>query len=252
VSVLSAKVLYAIASVILVSLVSLIGIITISVSEERLRSALFVLVSLAAGAMFGDTFIHLLPESFQKSGETLVPSICVLAGILAFFVLEKFLLWRHQHTVAASNRIDPLGYLNLVADGVHNLIDGMMIGASYLVSLPIGIATTLAVVFHEIPQEIGDFGILLHAGFTKRRALFFNFLSATLALLGTAVALLVGSSLESFSAVMLPFTAGGFIYIAGSDLLPELQKELKAAKSLVQLAAMIAGIGLMLILRALG
>lgn len=95
-------------------------------------------------------------------------------------------------------------------------------------------------------------GILLHAGFTKRRALFFNFLSATLALLGTAVALLVGSSLESFSAVMLPFTAGGFIYIAGSDLLPELQKELKAAKSLVQLAAMIAGIGLMLILRALG
>jgi zinc and cadmium transporter len=250
--VLSAKVLYAIASVILVSLVSLIGIITISVSEERLRSALFVLVSLAAGAMFGDTFIHLLPESFQKSGDTLVPSISVLAGIVAFFVLEKFLLWRHQHTVASNNRIHPLGYLNLIADAVHNLIDGMMIGASYLVSLPIGIATTLAVVFHEIPQEIGDFGILLHAGFTKRRALFFNFLSAMLAMLGTAVALVVGSNLESFSAVMLPFTAGGFIYIAGSDLLPELQKELEATKSIVQLAAITAGIGLMLILRTLG
>lgn len=249
---LSAKVLYAIASVTLVSLVSLVGILTISVSEERLRSALFVLVSLAAGAMFGDTFIHLLPESFQKSGGTLLTPVSVLCGILAFFVLEKFLRWRHEHTVASTERINPLGYLNLIADGVHNLIDGMMIGAAYLVSVPIGIATTLAVVFHEIPQEIGDFGILLHAGLTKRRALFFNFLSATLALFGTVLALVVGSSVESFSAVMLPFTAGGFIYIAGSDLLPELQKELAPTKSIVQLAAMAVGIGLMLILRTLG
>jgi zinc and cadmium transporter len=250
--VFSTNVLYAIASVILVSLISLIGIVTISISEERLRSVLFVLVSLAAGAMFGDTFIHLLPESFQKGAETFVPSMSVLCGILAFFILEKFLLWRHQHTLESSNRIQPLGYLNLIADGVHNLIDGMMIGASYLVSLPIGIATTLAVVFHEIPQEIGDFGILLNAGFTKRRALFFNFLSATLALLGTALALVIGSTLESFSAVMLPFTAGGFIYIAGSDLLPELQKELAPTKSLLQFVAIAAGIGLMLILRTLG
>jgi len=250
--VFSAKVLYAIASVTVVSLVSLVGIVTISVNEERLRSTLFALVSLAAGAMFGDTFIHLLPESFEKSRETLVPSMCVLAGILAFFVLEKFLLWRHQHTVGSSQDIHPLGYLNLVADAVHNLMDGMMIGASYLVSLPIGIATTLAVVFHEIPQEIGDFGILLHAGFTRRRALLLNFLSATLAMFGTVVALLVGSRLESFSSVMLPFTAGGFIYIAGSDLLPELQKELEPSKSTVQLVAMAGGIGLMLILKMIG
>lgn len=249
---LSAKVLYAIASVTLVSVVSLIGIVTISLSEERLRSALFVLVSLAAGAMFGDTFIHLLPESFQKPGGTLPASMYVLCGILAFFVLEKFLLWRHQHTLESGNRIHPLGYLNLIADGVHNLIDGMMIGASYLVSVPIGMATTIAVVFHEVPQEIGDFGILLQAGFTKRKALFFNFLSATLALLGTALALVVGSALEGFATVMLPFTAGGFIYIAGSDLLPELQKELAPTKSLVQFVALAAGIGLMLLLRTLG
>jgi len=250
--VLSAKVLYAIASVTVVSLVSLVGIITISVNEQRLRSVLFVLVSLAVGAMFGDAFIHLLPESFQKSADTLMPSMSVLAGILGFFILEKFLRWRHQHTLESNNRIHPLGYLNLIADGVHNLIDGMMIGASYLISLPLGIATTLAVVFHEIPQEIGDFGILLHAGFPKKRALFFNFMSATLAMLGTTIALLVGSSLESFSSVMLPFTAGGFIYIAGSDLLPELQKELEPAKSTVQLLAMAGGIGLMLILRMVG
>ena len=244
--------LCAIASVILVSLLSLIGLVTISVSEARLRSALFALVSLAAGAMFGDTFIHLLPESFQKSTATFMTSMSVLAGVLGFFVLEKFILWRHQHTVVSSKEIHPLGYLNLIADGVHNLIYGMMIGAAYLVSLPIGMATTLAVVFHEIPQEIGDFGILLHAGFTKRRAVFFNFLSATLAIFGTIVALLVGSRLESFSAVMLPFTAGGFIYIAGSDLLPELQKEVRPSKSFLQLVAMIVGAGLMLLLKALG
>lgn len=248
----SVKVLYAVASVTFVSLISLVGVVTISLSNKKLRSALFVLVSLAAGAMFGDAFVHLLPESFQRSGETLAASISVLTGILAFFVLEKFLLWRHQHTLESNDRIHPLGYLNLIADGVHNLIDGMMIGASYLVSLPIGIATTVAVIFHEIPQEIGDFGILLHAGFTKRRALFFNFLSATAAILGTAVALLVGSKLESLSAVMLPFTAGGFIYIAGSDLLPELQKELEPKKSAVQFIAMAGGMGLMLLLRALG
>jgi zinc and cadmium transporter len=252
VSVLSTQVFYAIASVSLVSIVSLIGIVTFSVNEERLRSALFVLVSLATGAMFGDTFIHLIPESFEKRGETLMPSIFVLAGILAFFVLEKFLLWRHQHIVVSGEHINPLGYLNVIADGVHNLMDGMMIGASYLVSIPIGIATTLAVVFHEIPQEIGDFGILLHAGFTKRRALFLNFLSATLAIFGTVIALFVGSRLETFSSVMLPFTAGGFIYIAGSDLLPELQKELEPVKSAVQFAAMVGGIGLMLIIRTLG
>jgi zinc and cadmium transporter len=130
-------------------------------------------------------------------------------------------------------------------------MDGMMIGASYLVSPAIGLATTLAVVLHEIPQEIGDFGVLLHAGFTKKRALFFNFLSATFALLGTAAALLIGSGLEMFSAVMLPFTAGGFIYIAGSDLLPELKREVEPAKSIIQLGAMTGGIGVMLLLKAL-
>lgn len=242
-------ILYAIASVGLVSVVSLIGILTISVGEQRLRSMLFVLVSFAAGAMFGDAFIHLLPEAFQNSPRTSEPALAVLGGILSFFALEKFLRWGHRHPLDSSRAIHPLGYLNLIADGVHNLIDGMIIGASYLVSLPIGVATTLAVIFHEIPQEIGDFGILIHSGFTRRRALLFNFLSASLAMLGTLVALLVGSSLEEFSAVMLPFTAGGFIYIAGCDLVPELHKEVSPPKSIVQLGSMTAGIGLMLLLK---
>ncbi|TMA84458.1 MAG: hypothetical protein E6J74_34345 [Deltaproteobacteria bacterium] len=115
-------------------------------------------------------------------------------------------------------------------------------------SLHVGIATTMAVVFHEIPHELGNFFILLYAGFTKTRALFFNFLSAVFAILGTIIALLVGSTLENFSSVMLPVAAGGFIYIAGSDLVPELNKESKLGKSVVQLLAIGLGVGLMLLL----
>jgi zinc and cadmium transporter len=151
----------------------------------------------------------------------------------------------------SDNRIHPVGYMNLIADAVHNLIDGMLIGASYAVSVPIGIATTMAVILHEIPQELGDFGVLLHAGFTVKRAILFNFLSASVAVVGTIISLLVSASAESFSALMLPFTAGGFIYIAGSDLLPELQKESDPYRSIAQLIAIAAGGGLMLLLTLL-
>ncbi|HEV8482721.1 MAG TPA: ZIP family metal transporter [Blastocatellia bacterium] len=243
---------YAIASVILVSLLSLVGIAFISMSERRLRQIIFVLVSLAIGSLFGDAFIHLIPDSFDGSTSKQAASLYILAGIFAFFILEKFFLWRHQHTLESSdNPIHPVGYMNLIADGIHNFIDGMIIGASYLVSLPIGVASTLAVIFHEIPQEIGDFGILLYAGFSKTKALGYNFLSATLAILGTIVSLLVGSQLKEFTSLILPFAAGGFIYIAGSDLIPELHKEINPSKSLVQFIAMAAGVGLMLILKLL-
>jgi zinc and cadmium transporter len=131
------------------------------------------------------------------------------------------------------------------------LIDGMLIGASYATSLPVGLATTVAVILHEIPQEIGDFGILLHAGFSKRAALLFNFLSASLAIVGAVISLAVSAGIDGFSAAMLPLTAGGFIYIAGSELVPELQKELKPSRSLVQLIAIGSGVGLMLLLMLL-
>ena len=243
--------LFAISSVVLVSLVSLVSIVALAISGSRLKQAVFVMVSLAVGAMFGDAFIHLLPESFENPRAKAATSLYVLAGIFAFFFLEKFLLWRHQHTFESADHIHPVGYMNLIADGVHNLMDGVLIGASYLISLQIGLATTAAVLLHEIPQEIGDFGVLLHAGFTKKRALLFNFLSATLAMLGTVIALAVGSGVSGFVAVVLPLGAGGFIYIAGSDLIPELNKELKPSKSLLQLASMGLGVGLMLLLSLL-
>ncbi|HXT56191.1 MAG TPA: ZIP family metal transporter [Candidatus Eisenbacteria bacterium] len=166
-------------------------------------------------------------------------------------MLEKFLLWRHQHVLGSDHGVHPVGYMNLVADGAHNFIDGVIIGASYAINLHVGLATTLAVVFHEIPHELGNFFVLLYAGFSKGKALFFNFLSALFAVLGTIISLLIGSSIADFSGVMLPLAAGGFIYIAGSDLVPELNKEATLSKSLVQLLAIGLGVGLMFLLTLL-
>ena len=230
------------------SLLSLIGLAFIAVGEETLRRTIFFMVSLAVGGLFGDAFIHLLPESFERLDSKSQASVLVLAGIFAFFVLEKFLLWRHQHVLESDHAIRPVGYMNLLADGAHNFIDGAIIGASYEISFHVGMATTLAVIFHEIPHELGNFFVLLYAGFTKRKALFFNFLSALFAILGTVISLLVGATVADFSNVMLPLAAGGFIYIAGSDLVPELNKESTPGKSLVQMLAIGAGVGLMLLL----
>lgn len=243
--------LYALGSVVLVSLVSLIGIALILFQEQKLNRTIFFLVSLAAGSLFGDAFIHLLPEAYKHTDFTIHASLYTLLGIFLFFVLEKFIRWRHVHTLHFNKSIHPIGYMNLIADGIHNFIDGIIIGAAYLASLPVGIATTVAVILHEIPQEISDYGILLYAGFSKTKALFFNFFSASLAVLGTLISLSAGSDLPGFSAVMLPITAGGFIYIAGSDLLPELHKEVKPLKSVLQLTAILIGIGLMYLLTAL-
>jgi len=234
-------------SVALVSLASLVGLLTISLSEHKLRQALFLLVSLAAGALFGDAIIHLLPEVFHEASDAPQASLYVIGGIFLFFVLEKFLRWRHQHTVH-HEAVEPVGYMNLLSDGLHNLIDGMLIAVSYLVSLPVGVGTTIAVLLHELPQEIGDFSVLLHAGFSKSRALWFNFISASLAVVGALAVLWAREAMEALTLPMLGVTAGSFIYIAGSDLLPELQKERRPARSALQLLAMGAGVGLMLLL----
>lgn len=242
---------YALASVTAVSLVSLVGIVTISLNPRRLQQAIFLLVSLAVGALFGDAFIHLLPEAFEQTGPTLHASLYILAGIFTFFLLEKFLLWRHEHLPPEHVAIHPVGYMNLVADALHNLIDGMIIGASYLAGLSVGLATTIAVVLHEIPQEMGDFGVLVQAGFSKSKALYLNLLSASLSIVGAVLALVVGAQMQQVPDAILPFTAGGFIYIAGSDLVPELHKERAPVRSLLQLGAIGIGVSLMLLLTCL-
>lgn len=166
----------------------------------------------------------------------------VLGGIMFFFVIEKFIHWQHCHMPITEHHAHPFAYTNLIGDGFHNFIDGLIIAASYLVSVPVGLATTLAVIFHEIPQEIGDFGVLLHGGFSKGKALFVNFLSALLAIAGGVVGLLLNSRVENISLILLPLAAGGFIYIAGADLIPELHKEVGAKKAALQFIAVLAGI----------
>ena len=239
---------YSIISVLLVSFIPLIGALTLLFKKINLKNILLFLVSFAAGALLGDSFIHLLPEAVEESGFTLELSIYLLLGILIFFILEKFIHWRHCHLPTTNEHPHPLAFMNLIGDGLHNFFDGMIIAGSYIASIPLGIATTIAVILHEIPQEIGDFGILLHGGFTKKKALAFNFLSAILALIGAVLVLIIGNSVEKFSIFLVPFTAGGFIYIASSDLIPELHKETKPIISFMQLIALILGILVMVAL----
>jgi len=239
---------YPILSVIFVSLLSFVGVLFIAIKEEKLKKILLFLVSFAAGGLLGDSFIHLLPEAVEEDGFSLSVSLAVLVGLLLFFVLEKFICWRHCHIPTSKSHPHPVVFMNLIGDGFHNFIDGAVISASFLTTIPLGIATTLAVVLHEIPQEIGDFGVLLHGGLSKNKALVFNFASALTAVGGVIFVLILGKKFVNLTQFLIPFTAGGFIYIAGSDLIPELHKETNLAKSLMQMVGLILGIGIMLIL----
>ncbi len=206
------------------------------------------MVSFAAGALLGDVFIHLLPELVEESHFTLSTSLYILLGILLFFVLEKILHWRHCHHTATKSHTHPLGTMNLVGDAVHNFIDGALIAGSYMLSIPVGIATTIAVIMHEIPQEMGDFGVLLHSGMKVKKALLFNFLTALSAVLGALMILGLGINNEGLIEVIIPITIGGFLYIANADLIPELHKDVKIKNSIIQLISFLVGIGIMFML----
>src|SRR3989344_3898519 len=240
--------IYAFVSVVVVSLVSLVGVFTLSLREEILRKYIFVFISLAVGALLGDALIHLIPEALENSQSATLTSVLVIAGILFFFVLEKFLHWHHLGEDKDEIHIHPVGELVLFSDGVHNFIDGIIIGASFILSVPIGIATTLAVILHEIPQEIGDFAVLLHAGYSKSRALWLNFLSALVAILGLIFAFILNQTGAIVTLWFLPIAAGGFIYIAVADLIPELHKTKEVKRSALQLLVVIFGILAMLAL----
>ncbi len=242
--------LYTLLSVLVVSIVSFVGVVTLSLNARKLKTILIYLISFSAGALLGDAFIHLLPEVVETSGFSVQISLLILAGILVFFILEKVIHWQHCHMpIDEGEHVHPFAYTNLIGDGMHNFIDGLIIGASYLVSIPTGLATTLAVVLHEIPQEIGDFGVLIHGGFSKGKALFLNFLSGVTAIFGAIIALVLANSVEGITSILVPLAAGGFIYIASADLIPELHKHSdKFGRSFLQLLAFILGIGVMLAL----
>jgi zinc and cadmium transporter len=236
--------IYSLLSVILVSLVSFIGIFTLSIKEKTLKKILIYFVSFSVGGLLGDAFIHLLPEAIRLNSEINL-SLYILLGIIISFGVEKFIHWRHCHIPTSKEHPHPFVLMNLIGDSTHNFIDGLIIGASYLTSVQIGIATTIAVILHEIPQEIGDFGILIHGGFKRKKALTLNFATALTAIAGTIISLLIGSYVENLTNVLIPFAIGSFIYIASSDLIPELHKETNPAKSFMQLIMLLTGIGIM-------
>jgi len=242
---MTSAVLLTLASVLGVSLLSLLGVLLFLISERRVRAWLLPLVSFSTGGLLGDVFLHMLPELAEDPSSFSRALSVLLLGILLSFVIEKLIHWRHCHDMGCGAHVLPLGVLSLIGDAIHNAIDGMLIAASYLVSLPIGFATTVAILFHEIPQEMGDFAILIFSGFAKKRALFWNLISSLSAFAGALLILLSSTALPSLGRDLLPLAAGNFLYIAGADLIPELHKEVSPGRSLLQLLAMILGIAVM-------
>ena len=226
----------------IVSLISFVGVICLALKENILNKILLILIGLSAGALMGGAFLHLLPEAVEKS-TGLDVYLFVLIGFILFFLIEKVLHWRHCHKGECD--VHTFQYMNLVGDSIHNFIDGLIMAASFVVSIPLGITTTIAISTHEIPQEIGDFGVLLYGGFSKKKAIILNFVVALTAVLGGIVGYFVSSLIENIVLFILPFAAGGFIYIAATDLVPEIRKELDMKKYMATLFVFICGILIM-------
>jgi zinc and cadmium transporter len=233
--------IYSLVSVFIISLIAIVGLVTFSIKVDTLKKILVFLISFSAGALFGDAFLHLLPE-ISETGIATSVSVSIILGILLFFLLEKVIHWRHCHMPITKTHVHPFAYMNLLGDALHNFLDGIIIASSYIVSIPAGIATTIAVLLHEIPQEIGDFGVLVYAGFSKKKAVIMNFLTALSAVLGVIVALLAYNLFVGIEIYLVGLAIGGFLYIAGSDLIPELHKETKVSISLIQIITFILGV----------
>ena len=227
---------------IITSLLSLVGVITLSIKRKKLDNYLDLLVALSVGALLGGAFLHLIPE-LGESGLLGELGIFILGGILIFFILEKFVFWHHCHK--SEHTYLSFSYMNLVGDALHNFLDGVLLAAAFMVNIPLGITTGIAIILHELPQEIGDFGVLLKGGFTRKKALSANLLVSLTAFVGAGFAIIFETLVGGTIPYLLAITAGGFIYIAGTDLIPELHKNPKLSESMLQLLFILIGIGLM-------
>lgn len=209
--------------------------------EDVLDKITLFLVSLSAGALMGGAFLHLLPEAQEEIGNNAY--MIVLGSFIFFFLLEKILHWQHCHKQHCE--VHSFGYMNLIGDSIHNFIDGLVIASTFLIDTKLGITTTIAIALHEIPQEIGDFGVLIHAGFKKSKAILINYAIALTVVAGGIVGYFASFSLEKIIPTLLPIAAGGFIYIAASDLMPEIRKEKNLSKSIISFLTFIIGIIIM-------
>lgn len=231
-----------------IGLISLVGAITFVLKKGLINKISMFLLAFSTGALIGGAFFHLLPEAIELD-DSLSPFLYLVIGIIVFFALEKYLKWHHCHNETGECKVHTFTYMSLVGDGFHNFLDGLIIVSAFSVSTEIGLVAVVAVAAHEIPQELGDFGVLIHGGFSKLKALFWNFISAMTALLGVLVGYSMINYFDNITALLLPFAAGGFIYVAMSDLVPELHKETRLKKSIINFSIFGLGISFMLLLR---
>jgi zinc and cadmium transporter len=218
-------------------------------SKDKLNRVLIVLVALSIGALLGGAVFHLIPEGYEELGLGLTILLTGL-GILVFFGIEKLLHWHHCHK-SKECKIHPFSYLILYGDAVHNFVDGLIIASSFLVSTEFGVITSLLIISHELPQELGDFGVLIYGGFSKKKALFYNFLSQLTSVLGGILGFYF-LSLHDFAIYLLPFAAGGFLYIALNDLFPEVFSEKNRSKRWWNILAIIIGLGILISAKIFG
>jgi zinc and cadmium transporter len=236
--------IWIVGSCIAMSAIAWVGLITLTLEEQRLRSLLLPLVAFSAGSLLAGALLHLLPEAVAARGAGVGTSLPVLGGFALFFLMEQFLSWHQGHSPAAAVR-QPVTYLILLADGLHNFIGGLAIAASFIISTEVGIVTWVAAAAHELPQELGDFGILIRGGWAHMQALVANFLSAATIVPGGLLAYYLSPTIDI--TFLLSFAAGNFIYIAASDLIPEVKHDRLLRNNLIHFGAFVGGIVLILV-----
>ena len=225
------------AATLLVSAASLSGVLFLFLRRQRVARISAWLVAFASGTLIGAAFFHLLPESLHLGGS---PFPLLVAGILLFFALEKFLCWRHCHE--SQCEVHSFTYLNLVGDGIHNFLDGLIVAGAFLVNAEVGMVTTAVVLVHEVPQELGEFGVLTYGGFSPSKAVLINTLTGLTAVFGGVLGYLFSVHVKSLQPILLPFAAGAFLYVALADLIPELHRRRNPRESIAQFAIMLAGV----------
>src|SRR3989338_1175969 len=237
---------YIIISVLAVSSISLIGVSTLALNKKWLQRALMFLVAFSAGSLLATAFLELIPESY----EAINTLVFVIIGIIFFFSIEASIHWHHHlhdighHASKEMRKLHPVAYLTILGDSIHNLLDGIIIAASFLVNIPAGIATSIAIAAHEMPQELGDFAVLVSGGLRRSKAIMLNFVSATFAIIGGLIGYFLLNGIQSLIPFITSIAAGGFIYIAATDLFPKLQEEKHAVKTMLQIAGIILGIAI--------
>jgi zinc and cadmium transporter len=241
--------IYSLLSIAAISGMSLVGLITLSMTGTNLQRITKPMVSVAVGVMLGNALIHMIPEAFEKLGNGTTVPLLVIAGVFMFFIVERMLHCRHE--CSKPHEAHDIGLMSLTADMLENFIDGVIIGAAYLVNIEAGIAATIAVLVHELPTELSDYSVLVHSGFERKRALLLNLASSVTAFIGVILALSIGASVENFAAYVLPVAAGCFIYLAAGGLIPRYLKSTSLSGSFLHIVLMAVGVAAMLALTLL-